>query len=58
MVGIGCLAPVILAVIGAAIGKFAGGAGWAAWGFGIGLVVGGGIAAATWAAIKRYKEDD
>ena len=58
VIGIGCLAPVILAVIGAAIGDFMGGATGAAWGLGAGFLVGGAVAALTWTVIKRYKEDD
>lgn len=58
MAGIGCLAPIILAVLGALGGNAVGGSVGAAWGLGGGFVLGSLIAGFAWYAVKRYKDEE
>jgi len=58
MCALGCLAPFILALLGALIGHFAGGVGGLPWGLGIGFVAGGAVASLAWVVMKRASDDE
>ena len=58
MAAIGCLAPFILALIGAGLAHLLAGTAGLPWGLGLGFLLGGGIAGAFWALAARAKADD
>jgi hypothetical protein len=57
MIAFGCLAPLILCVVGALIGHLMGGVIWAMWGFVIGLAVGVAILGFSWLVLEKAKEE-
>ncbi len=53
MPALGCLAPFILAILGAVVGHFVAGIQGVPWGLGVGFVIGGGLASLAWLVMKR-----
>lgn len=57
MIAFGCLAPLVLCVVGALIGHMIGGMVFAMWGFVIGLAVGVAILGFSWLVIEKAKDE-
>jgi hypothetical protein len=57
MIAFGCLAPLVLCVVGALIGHFMMGVTGAMWGFAIGLAVGVAILGFSWLVLEKAKEE-
>ncbi|MEM7444342.1 MAG: hypothetical protein AAF414_13540 [Pseudomonadota bacterium] len=58
MPALGCLAPFLLAIVGALIGHFIGGTSGLPWGLAAGLVAGGALGGISWYVMKRASDDD
>ncbi len=58
MPALGCMAPFILAILGAVAGHLVAGIGGVPWGLGVGFVLGGGLASLAWLAMKRAGDGD
>lgn len=57
MAALGCLAPFILAILGAVVGHLGWGVSGLPWGLGIGLLAGGGLGALFFLVTKRADSD-
>ncbi len=57
MAALGCLAPFLLAIIGAVVGHLGWGVSGLPWGLGIGLLIGSGLGWLFWMVMKRASDD-